>query len=110
MLEDTTKKFLRHQLNANKDPLGYFYLLYKIHKTTYKTRPVCSGSGSLLHPLGMYIDEILQPIARSMQSFFESSYSLKRELMSLNIPQNAHLFTCDAVSMYTNIPPPLHYG
>lgn len=105
-LEDTTKKFLRHHLKANKDPFGYFYLLYKIHKTPYKTRPVCSGSGSLLHPLGMYIDEMLQPIARSMQSFFESSYCLKRELVSLNIPRNARLFTCDAVSMYTNIPTP----
>jgi hypothetical protein len=105
-ISKNVKSFLRHHLKENVDPFGYFYLLYKIHKTPMKTRPVCSGSGSLLHPLGMYIDNMLQPIARSRPSFFKSSYDLKRELCALEIPANARLFTCDAVSMYTNIPTP----
>ena len=105
-ISKSLKTFLRHHLKENAEPFGYFYLLYKIHKNPMKTRPVCSGSGSLLHPLGMYIDNMLQPIARSRPSFFKSSYDLKRELCSLEIPPNARLFTCDAVSMYTNIPTP----
>ena len=68
------KAFLRHHLKENVDPFGYFYLLYKIHKKPMKTRPICSDSGSLLHPLGMYINDMLQPIARSRPSFFKSSY------------------------------------
>ena len=100
------KAFLRHHLKENVNPFGYFYLLYKIHKKPMKTRPVCSGSGSLLHLLSMYIDDMLQPIARSRPSFFKSSYDLKHKLCTLQIPPNARLFTCNAVLMYTNIPTP----
>ena len=86
-----------------KNPFPFFYQLYKIHKNPIKTRPVISGCGSLLHPLGHWIDEELQPIAKKMPAYFKSSYVLKEELLSLRLPPNAVLFTADADSMYTNI-------
>ena len=37
-------------------------------------------------------------------SYFKNTLELKKELLDLNLPRNARLFTADAVSMYTNIP------
>jgi len=96
-------QYIRQQMEECVHPFPFFYQLYKIHKQPITTRPVISGCGSLLHPLGHWVDEQLQPIAKSMQSYFKSSYVLKEELMSLRLPPNAVLFTADAVSMYTNI-------
>ena len=76
----------------------------KVHKTPLKTRPIVSCSGSLLHALGVWVDDKLQIAARRQRSYFKSSLDLKKELTALNVPPNAYLFTADAVSMYTNIP------
>lgn len=105
-LEDNEKRFLRYHLKSNKTPFSFLYLLFKVHKTPLKTRPILSGSGSLLQPLGMWIDDKLQPIAQTCKSYFKSSYVLKSLLMDMELPPNARLFTCDAISMYTNIPTP----
>ena len=76
----------------------------KVHKQPLKTRPVVSCSGSLLHPLGVWLDTVLQPIATTLPSFIASSYDLKEALNDIpSLPNNALLFTADAVSMYTNI-------
>ena len=76
----------------------------KVHKQPLKTRPVVSCSGSLLHPLGVWLDTVLQPIATTLPSFIASSYDLKEALNDIPpLPNNALLFTADAVSMYTNI-------
>ena len=97
------RTYIVHHLAECTDPFPFFYQLYKIHKEPITTRPVISGCGSLLHSVGHWIDEQLQPIARTMPGYFKSSYELKEDLCSLTLPPNAVLFTADAVSMYTNI-------
>jgi len=45
--------YIKSKLNDTADePFGYFYLLYKLHKTPVKTRPVCSDCASTPHALG----------------------------------------------------------
>ena len=90
------------QQNAS-DPFGYFYLMYKIHKTPMKTRPVVSDCASLTHPLGKWVDTMLQPFAQAVPTYFRDSFALKAILARLRVPSGARLFTCDAKSMYTNI-------
>ena len=68
-----------------------------------KSRPIVSCPGSLLHGLGIWVDRKLQEVAKNTISFFKNSLQLKEQLLKLNIPPNACLFTADAVSMYTNI-------
>jgi hypothetical protein len=88
------------------DPYAYFYLTAKVHKTPWTTRPIVSVCGSLLHGLGRWVDQQLQPICRQLPSYIKSSFEFRQELLtlpaSLNLSQ-IRIFTCDATSMYTNI-------
>ena len=88
-----------------------FYLTLKAHKlkpgqnvTHLKSRPIVACPGSLLHPLGIWIDRKLQIIAKQQESYFRNSFELRQQLCSTTYPTNVKLFTADAVSMYTNIP------
>ena len=64
-LDTDTRRYLRKNLKTTKGgPFGYFYLLYKIHKTPLKTRPVCSDCASAPHVLGIWVDHMLQPIVK----------------------------------------------
>ena len=47
--EDET--YLERSMNV-KDRFSYFYITAKIHKTPWKTRPIVSAAGSILHSLG----------------------------------------------------------
>ena len=97
-------QFIRKNTKECSDPFCKLYLLMKVHKQPLKTRPVVSCSGSLLHPLGVWLDTALQPIVNSLPSFIASSYDLKEALNDIPpLPKGALLFTADAVSMYTNI-------
>ena len=97
-------KFISKTLQNFKDPFSHFYILAKIHKIPWTTRPICSISGSLLHGLGKWVDVQLQPIVALLPTFLSSSFVLKDLLDELpDLPPNAKLFTADAVSMYPNI-------
>jgi hypothetical protein len=105
--EDTLQpyelKFLKRSMKT-ENPLPQFYITFKVHKRPWKTRPICSVSGSLLHGLGKWVDTKLQPICQKLPSFINSSFTLITHLKGLPpLPANARLFTADAVSMYTNI-------
>jgi len=97
-------KYIRYNTSKNRaDPFGYFYLNMKIHKPQVSSCPVCSDCASIVHSLGKWLDKALQPLVAMQQSYFKDSFTLKRELNELILPPNAKLFSCDAVSMYTNI-------
>ena len=105
------RAFLRKKLKSNQSPYARFYLTLKAHKIKpgqtvdhLKSRPIVSCPGSLLHGLGVWVDRKLQEVAQRIASYFKNTLELKKELLDLNLPRNARLFTADAVSMYTNIP------
>jgi hypothetical protein len=98
-LPDDTVHFIRDHLDkALEDPLGYFYLMIKLHKLPFSRRPVCSDCGSLPHALERYVDRELQPIVQDQALYFKNSVELKTDLEALTLPANASLFTYDAVA------------
>ena len=76
----------------------------KVHKHPLKSRPIVSVSGLLLENLGVWVDCKLQPFLSLFDRYFKSSKILQKELVNLEIPDGAQMFTANAVSMYTNIP------
>jgi hypothetical protein len=75
----------------------------KIHKAKGGTRLVCSDCASLVHLLGKWLDDTLQPVVTSQPSYLKDSFTLKQELDKLVLPPNASIISFDAISMYTNI-------
>jgi hypothetical protein len=103
-LSDNVVNFIRKHLNNTADdPLRYFYLLIKLHKTPISGRPVCSDCGSLPHALGQWVDETLQPIVQDQALYCKNSAELKSEMEQFDLPANISLFTYDAIAMYPNI-------
>ena len=84
---------------ACKDPLGYFYLLIKLHKLPIAGHPVCSDCGSLPHALRCYVGATLQPIVKDQALYFKNLAELKSDLEGLTLPHNDSLFTYNAVTM-----------
>ena len=84
-------------LKANKLKLGQ-------NGTHLKSRPIAACPGSLLHPLGIWIDRKLQTLAKQQVSYFRNSYELRQELYSTTYPQtrNSSLRT---QSQYIQISP-----
>ena len=103
ILSKGKRKFLCTHLRLNEEPWGYLYILFKVHKNPLKIRQVVLYCGNLLQPLGQLTTEWLKPLAKMQKSYFQDSFTLKKELDLQNIPSNVRLFICDATSMYTNI-------
>ena len=102
MLKKEEHKFIFTNLKLNEEPWEFVYPLFKVHQVLVKTRLVVLYCKNLLHPLGQLITEWLQPLSRMQKSYFQDSFTLKKELNKKQIPPNTSLFICDATSMYTN--------
>ena len=91
--------------NAPRKRIPQFYLLPKIHKTPWKTRPVVSDSGSITSFLSKWLDVQLNSLAKKhIKTLIKDSEDLRRQLQNHSpFPKEAFFFKSDAVSMYTNI-------
>jgi hypothetical protein len=93
--------FLNRSFEAAADsenPFNYFYLLAKVHKTPWKTRPIVSCSGSLLHGLGRWVDKELQRIVKHLPFYLKGSVELAHDLANLGkLPETTRFFSCDAL-------------
>ena len=103
-LTDMDVKYIRKHANENfLDPHGYFYGMFKVHKKTLSTRPVCSDCASITNPVGQWVDIMLQPIMQKMPTYFKDSFAFKELVSDLVVPIGGRLFTADAVQMYSYI-------
>jgi len=83
--------------------LPLFYGLSKVHKTPVSLRPVVSTSGSLSTIFSTWLDYKMKELLPLIKSYIHNSFQIIEDFKTLEIPENALLFSADAVSMYTNI-------
>ena len=51
-LPEEDQTFVTRSIKQSKDPCSHFYIMAKVHKHPWTTRPIVSFSGSMLHGLG----------------------------------------------------------
>jgi len=95
--------FFRRSLNQHGCNVAKFRATIKAHKTPPKTRPNIATCGTFLGSVSNWLDYHLQPLMKFLPWCVKDSKSFRDELIQLDIPPNAKLFTFDAVSMYSNI-------
>ena len=97
--------FISHYLRGDPSKLfPHFYLTMKVHKEKLGSRPIISLSGTALYGLGVWTNNQLQPLIKSIDSFVLSSKTLVVDILDQSpFGTSATLFTCDAVGMYNNI-------
>ena len=62
-------KYIKKKMaESAEDTFGYFYLMYKVHKSPHKTRPAVSECGSCTYALAKWVDIQLQPIVQALDS------------------------------------------
>ena len=86
--------------------LGHMYLLIKVHKKNFPGRAVVSQINDPTYKVCKILTDILNPLARSGQSYVENSYDLKAFLKNLPIDPNDIQASFDVVALYPNIPIP----
>jgi hypothetical protein len=69
----------------------------------WKTRPVVSGTNSLLAIFSNWFDYKLKDLLVHVKSFIKDSNSVLEDLKELHLPKEALLFSANATAMYTNI-------
>ena len=114
-LDAPTIKYFTRTLCTNRDGsrcvqipphlhLPYFYIAPKVHKNPWKTRPVVSAVASVPEALSRWIDVQLQKVLHLCPAHLTDSWQLLRDIQHIPpLPPDVHIFTADAVSMYTNI-------
>ena len=84
--------------------LPQFYITIKVHKSSYKTRPIISCIGSFLNAFSKWLDHRFKTLISLSPTYIKNSAQIIEELKEIGpLPSQATLFTCDAISMYTNI-------
>ena len=86
-----TTRCLRHHLTNNTKPFGNTYGTLKAHKNLPpdglpSSRPIVNTLGSLSHAHACLLDNYLQPIAQSRQSYLKTLMTSSSNSSSLTSP------------------------
>lgn len=109
------KRFLLHRnpkANGEADHLvsfPLFYALPKVHKTPVASRPIVASHSFVTTAASVWVDSILQPHVRRIDTVLSDSLSLVRSLHAAPLPAvpSGHqrwMLTADVESLYPSIP------
>ena len=75
----------------------------KVHKTSWKIRPVVSGVSSVMEPLSKFLDTQLQRVVHLCPYYLKDSWHFLNDIQELDSFPFAKFITSDANAMYKNI-------
>ena len=82
----------------------YFYMMPKVNKKPdWKTRPVVSGVTSIMRPLSIWLDAMLQSVVHLCPSYLKDSWNLLNDLRKFKKIKKQKIIILDANAFYTNI-------
>jgi hypothetical protein len=102
ILPQPEKTFFQHSFHLHHR-IPIFYGLPKVHKETFKLRPVVSSIGSFLSIFSTWLDYKMKSLLPFVKTHLKNSTTVIQETKGLTLPKEAKLFSADATSMYTNI-------
>ena len=79
------------------------YFLPNVHKTPTKLRPIVLCLGGPTERASRYLDALLQPHAKRVESYIENSTEVVNHLRDLILPSDASLASLDIDSLYMNV-------
>ena len=102
-LGNSIRIFMLQSYKLFGDKIPTFRAIVKIHKNPWKLRPIVAKCSTILECVSKWLDFKLQKLVALMPAVVKDSQTFRDELITLDLPKNARVFTADAVSMYTNI-------
>ena len=114
-IESIAQKEHRSELNdlvTTDARTPQFHVLPKIHKKCdatlpigYPGRPIVPACHPCTENISGFIDEILQPLVKSLDSYVKDTADFLRKLQNVPyVPKEAFLVTLEVTSLYSNIP------
>ena len=82
---------------------SHMYFIPKIHKTPMALRPICSSINSSTYNASKYLDILLQPIMKNINSFICNSAEIVYKLETMKFPAGCQLLEADVENLYPSI-------
>lgn len=84
---------------------GKFYILPKLHKPKLSSRPIASCINTLTYHASKYLDNVLQPIMKSLPTICLSTWEALVKIDQLHsLPDSTCIVTADVKNLYPSIP------
>jgi hypothetical protein len=95
----------RKYIGASKMEYPRFYVIPKVHKNPWASRPIIPSHSWITSRVAAVVDYALQPLLREFKTVLNSSQELISKLREVGPMEGCWLITGDVTAMYTNIDP-----
>jgi hypothetical protein len=96
---------IRKYIQTSTMILPKFYVIPKVHKTPWSSRPIIPSHSWIISRVAEVIDYVLQPELAKFPSILSSTTDLIKGLQKVESLENCLIVTGDVTAMYTNIDP-----
>ncbi|KAL7515990.1 hypothetical protein ACHAWX_001051 [Stephanocyclus meneghinianus] len=79
------------------DKIPMFIAIVKIHKNPWKLCPIVAKCGTILECVSKWLNFKLQKLGMLLPAVIKDSQTFRDKLIALDLPNNARVFTADAV-------------
>lgn len=96
---------IKKYLQASTAILPQFYVIPKVHKTPWASRPIVPSHSWITSKVAEVVDYCLQPLLADFPTILSSSKEIIEKLHQVKSFADCYIITGDVIAMYTNINP-----